>query len=115
LHIPVGSALPVATLVQVPSVLDSAHDWQAPVQALSQQTPWAQCWLLHPLSVEQLVPLFAGPHEFGPFDPHRFGDRHCASVMQALKHLVPLQVYGLHGIAGGVWQCPPPSQVDVGV
>jgi hypothetical protein len=37
LHIPEGSAFPVATLVQAPSVPASAHDWQAPVQALSQQ------------------------------------------------------------------------------
>jgi hypothetical protein len=37
LQIPDGSALPVATLVQAPSVPASAQDWQAPVQALSQQ------------------------------------------------------------------------------
>jgi len=37
LHIPEGSTVPVATLVQAPSVPASAHDWQAPVQALSQQ------------------------------------------------------------------------------
>jgi hypothetical protein len=37
LHIPDGSAVPVATLVQAPSVPASAHDWQAPLHALSQQ------------------------------------------------------------------------------
>jgi hypothetical protein len=47
LHMPAGSALPVATLVQAPSVPASAHDWQAPPHALSQQYPWAQNPLLH--------------------------------------------------------------------
>jgi hypothetical protein len=42
-----GSVVPVATLVQVPTVPESAHDWQAPVQLLSQQTPCAQKPLLH--------------------------------------------------------------------
>jgi hypothetical protein len=92
LHIPVGSALPVATLVQVPVVPDSAHDWQAPVQALSQQTPWAQKLLLHWSADEQVVPLLALPHEFGPTWPHTLGDRHWLLVVQALKHLLPLQV-----------------------
>ena len=92
LHMPAGSTVPVGTLVQVPCVPESAHDWQAPLQRLSQQTPWAQMLLLHWLSPEQLVPLLAGPHEFGPFEPHRLGARHWVSVVQALKHLLPLQV-----------------------
>ena len=47
LQMPVGSVVPVATLVQVPTVPESAQDWQAPVQLLSQQTPCAQKPLLH--------------------------------------------------------------------
>ena len=34
-------ALPVAMLVQVPALPDSAHDWQPPLQAVSQQIPVA--------------------------------------------------------------------------
>jgi len=36
-----GSA-PAATAVQVPFVAVSVHDMQVPVQAVLQQTPWAQ-------------------------------------------------------------------------
>ena len=32
---------PVGTLLQVPVVPASAHDWQVPAQAVAQQTP---CW-----------------------------------------------------------------------
>lgn len=115
LHIPAGSALPVATFVHVPSVPDSAHDWQAPLQALSQQTPWAQKPLLHWSADEQVVPLLALPHEFGPTWPHTLGGRHWLSAVQALKHLLPLQVYGLHGIDDGFTHLPAPSQVEPGV
>jgi hypothetical protein len=44
---PAGSVVPVAALVQVPTVPASAQDWQAPVQLLSQQTPCAQKPLRH--------------------------------------------------------------------
>jgi hypothetical protein len=47
LQMPAGSVVPVATLVQVPIVPASEQDWQAPVQALSQQKPCAQKPLLH--------------------------------------------------------------------
>lgn len=89
LHMPDGSALPVATLVQVPRVPDSAQDWQAPLQALLQQTPWEQKPLLHWSLDEQLAPLLDGPHEL--FE-QRLGAMHWVSALQALKHLVPLQV-----------------------
>ena len=45
----------------------------------------------------------------------RFGVRHCVSMVQALKHLLPLQVYGLHASVSGVTQRPVPSQLDGGV
>ena len=92
LHIPEGSTLPVGTFVQVPCVPKSAHDWQGPPQRLSQQTPWAQMPLLHWLSAEQLIPLLVGPQEFRLFEPQRLGARHWLSLVQALKHLLPLQV-----------------------
>jgi hypothetical protein len=37
------------------------------------------------------------------------------SVEQALKHLVPLQTYGLHGCDSGVAHWPPALQVEGGV
>jgi hypothetical protein len=111
-HLPAGSALPVATLVQVPSVPDSAHDWQAPAQALLQQTPWAQKPLLHWSFDEQLAPLPALPHEL---EVQRLGDTHWLSAEQALKHLLPLQVYGLQASVSGVTQRPAPSQLEGGV
>jgi len=56
LHWPSGSE-PVGTLVQVPSVPASPHDWQVPVQAVPQQNP---CWhspVRHSVPEEQAVPV----------------------------------------------------------
>jgi len=89
LHIPAGSALPVGTLVQVPSVPESAQDWQGPAQVLSQQYPCAQIPLLHAALVAQVAPLLAGPHELAV---HRFGVTHWVSTVQAEKQVLPLQV-----------------------
>ena len=47
LQIPAGSTAFTGTLVQVPSALVSAHDWQAPQQAVLQQIPCAQKPLPH--------------------------------------------------------------------
>jgi hypothetical protein len=112
LQIPAGSTVPLATFVQLPRVPDSAHDWQAPLQALSQQIPCAQKPLLHWLLAEQVAPLLDGPHELLE---HRLGVRHWLSAVQALKHLPPLQTYGLHGKESGATQRPAPSQLDGGV
>jgi hypothetical protein len=57
----------------------------------------------------QLAPLLDWPHELLA---QRFGVRHCESVEQALKHLLPLQTYGLQGKASGVTHRPAPSQLD---
>jgi len=88
LQSPAGSDAPSATFVQVPSVPLSAQDWQLPVQALLQQIPWAQKPLRHSAADEQVAPLLALPHRF---DWQWLGVRHCPSVVQALKHLLPLQ------------------------
>jgi len=63
LQVPCGSDAPTVTLVQAPSVLLSAHDWQAPEQALLQQMPCAQKPLLHSAVVAQEAPLDLRPHE----------------------------------------------------
>jgi hypothetical protein len=112
LHMPAGSALPVATFVQVPKLPDSEQDWQAPPQAELQQTPWAQKPLLHCELDEQVAPLLDGPHEF---DAHRFGVRHWVSAAQELKHLLPLQTYGAQARVFGVTHLPAPSHVEMGV
>jgi hypothetical protein len=49
-------AWPVGTLVQVPALPVSAQDWQVPVQAVAQQTPWAQKPELHSAAVAQTTP-----------------------------------------------------------
>jgi hypothetical protein len=87
-QVPSGSAPPVATLVHVPSVLPSAHDRHAPVQALLQQMPWAQNVLTHSAPEPQEAPLAFFPHERLL---HEFGVRHCALVVHVLKHAAPLQ------------------------
>jgi hypothetical protein len=110
-QMPAGSLAPVTTFVQVPSVPDIAHDWQAPAQALSQQTPCAQNVDVHSAFAEQDAP--------GPFVPHEFvmqvlGVRQSVLTVQALKHDVPLQTYGLHGSASGAAHWPVALQVDGG-
>ncbi len=50
--------------MHVPSVPASVHDWQAPVHALSQQTPCAQLPDVHSVAAEQDAPMLFVPHEF---------------------------------------------------
>jgi hypothetical protein len=73
LHIPAGSTALTGTLVQVPSALLSAQDWQAPPQAALQQIPCAQKPLPHSAGAEQEAPLVLRPHEFRR---QLFGDLH---------------------------------------
>lgn len=89
LHMPEVSALPVGMFVHVPRLPDKAHDWQAPLQAELQQTPCAQKPLWHWVPLEQLAP---GPDLPQLLLEQRLGARHCVSTVQALKHLLPLQV-----------------------
>src|SRR6185312_2898270 len=88
LHNPAGSDVPSATFVQVPRVALSAQDWQLPVHALLQQIPCAQKPLRHSIPDEQAAPLLTLPHRV---EVQWLGVRHCVSVEQALKHLLPLQ------------------------
>jgi len=52
-----NGSCPSATLVQVPSVPASAHDWQVPLQTLLQQIPCAQNPLLHSPAAPQVAPF----------------------------------------------------------
>jgi hypothetical protein len=63
LQVACGSAAPTATLVHVPRVVDRAHDWQAPEQALLQQVPCAQKPLAHSPAAPQEAPLVLRPHD----------------------------------------------------
>jgi len=75
-HLPCGSE-PLCTSVQVPAELARLHAVQAPVQALLQHLPWAQCRLAHSLSAEQSAAIGFGPHELMfPFWPQVLGGMH---------------------------------------
>ena len=60
------------------------------MQALLQQIPCAQNPLPHSAGAAQEAPLVLGPHEFMLLQL-LVGVLHCALVVQALKHAVPLQ------------------------
>src|SRR5450432_1955378 len=110
---PAGSGEPVVTFVHAPSVPVRAHDWQAPTQALSQQTPCAQNVEPHSLPAEQEAPLFLRPHEL---TLQTLGSRQLPPVgVHALKHVVALQTYGLHGNESGATHWPVALHVEAGV
>jgi hypothetical protein len=62
-HCPFGSMPSAGTGLQVPGVPPSAHDMQLPVQAVVQQTPWAQNPLWQSLPAAQLAAGGRRPHE----------------------------------------------------
>jgi hypothetical protein len=89
-HCAVGSTWLAGTLVQVPSEVGRAHDWQAPEQGELQQYPWAQespVW--HSEVPPQTAPIPLSPHEF--IELQVFGGLHWSFVAQTLKHCDPLQ------------------------
>jgi hypothetical protein len=85
---PAGSALPVGTLVQVPSAPGNAHDWQEPLQAELQQTPSAQKFDWHSDAAEHEAPGGFLPHELRL---QTLGVKQLLLLVQALKQAVPLQ------------------------
>jgi hypothetical protein len=52
-----AGAWPAGMDEQVPLLAVSAHDWQVPVQALAQQTPWAQNPELQSVAPVQTAPI----------------------------------------------------------
>jgi hypothetical protein len=113
LQMPAGSVEPVETFVQTPSVPLMAHDWHAPVHALSQHTPCAQKPEPHSLAAEHEAPGFLRPHEL-PLQT--LGERQSLPVgVQALKQAVTLQTYGLHGSESGATHWPVELHVEGGV
>ncbi len=83
------------------------HALQAVLQALLQQTPWAQNVLVHSLPAEQVAPAGFRPHELmAPSMPQTLGAMHCVLVVHELKHLVVLQWYGKQSCAAGATHIP---------
>jgi hypothetical protein len=62
--------------------------WHAPVQAVSQHSPCAQCRVVHSSSLEH-----GAGGGFLPHDPfmHTLGATHWLSLLHAEKHRAPLQ------------------------
>jgi hypothetical protein len=85
-HCPSGS-WPASTSVQVPAVPASAHERQAPVQAVRQQTPFSQKPLPHSAAAAQ-----APPFGFLPQLPpvQTFGATHWLSFVQVVRQLPPV-------------------------
>ena len=111
-HFPAGSVPLAATGEQVPAAPESAQDMQVPVQAVPQQTPWAQMVLLHSVPLEQTAPFGLSPHDPEIQDA---GIAQSLSVAQvALQALVP-QANGKQEDDAGIPQVPAPSQVPPGV
>jgi hypothetical protein len=72
---------------QVPSEVDSAQLWQAPVQAELQQTPSTHCLEAHSLPAEH-----GCPSDFGPQLPltQLWPETQSASLAQWLMHAPPV-------------------------
>jgi hypothetical protein len=109
---PCGSTAPSATLLHVPSVAESEHDWQVPLQFVSQQTPCAQKPVWHSMPSAHVLPRPLSPHE--PF-VHTAGGAQSASAVQAALHTVPPHLNGKHELDCGVTHAPAPSHEDTGV
>lgn len=95
--------------MQVPGLLGRAHDWQTPLQALLQQTPWAQTPLPHSLLLTQAAPsgltVTQAPLLQVPVAQSLF-------AWQLVKHCsLLLQTNGAHDWVVAGAHTPAPSQV----
>jgi hypothetical protein len=98
--------------VHVPELPVSAHDTHAPVQAVRQQTPWAQIPPEHSLPSPHTAPGGFSPHE-PPL--HTPGGAQSASARQVELQAEAPQLYGKHEVAAGIVQAPAPLQEPAGV
>ena len=85
---------------------------QVPVQAVAQQTPWAQMPLAHSGPLAQAAPLDLRPHE--PLLQVANGAQSALAAQVALQALAP-QANGKQDVAVGVTHVPAPSQVEPAV
>jgi len=103
---------PLGTLVHVPGVPESAHDWQRPVQVVWQQTPCAQWAELHSVSPPQVAPIGLRP-QLPPLQV--LGDAQSADVEQVVLQAFVPHANGVQLDEVAVWQMPLPLQVRAGV
>jgi len=107
-----GSVAPAATLVQVPSEVVRAQDWQAPAQAVAQQVPWAQKLDEQSAAVAQVWPSLLRPHE--PLTQTVGAAQSVLALQELLQTLTP-HSNGKQEMALGVTHFPAPSQVEAAV
>ena len=79
-------AVPLATLLHVPTLPVIAHDLHVPVQAVMQHRPCAQIFELHSASAPQIAPIGFGP-QLPPWQ--LLGATQSASVMHVVRHVLP--------------------------
>jgi hypothetical protein len=103
-----GSALPAAIDVHLPGAEESEQLRQAPVQAVSQQTPSTQWVERHSVLAPQGAPFGLGPQR--PFT-HAWPESQSLSARQTLLHAPSAQLYGLQFCTPCGRQVPRPSQV----
>jgi hypothetical protein len=112
-QLPVGSTPPGRIGVHAPTLPSTAHDMQRALQALAQQTPWAQMPDRHSVpSVPHGAPTGRSPHV--PL-PHTAGGAQSASAVQLFLHAAMPHRNGKHELATGGTQVPAPSQAAPGV
>jgi hypothetical protein len=107
-----SGSCPVGTLVQLPTVPVSAHDWHVPAHAALQQKPCAQNPDRHSPATPQATPS-AFFVQVPPLQVN--GDTQSALVVQVVLHAPVPQANGSHAELVAVWQVPVPLQVRVGV
>ena len=111
-HVPVGSGVPSGTLLQMPIDVGNAQDLHELVQAVEQQTPWAQVPEAHSRLSAQNAPFILRPHDESM---QTLPATHWASPVHAVKQRAPLHANGAHALASGATQAPVSLQVAGGV
>ncbi len=111
-HEPAGSGAPALTFLHWPSDPLTAHDLHDPVQAVAQQTPWAQIPDAHWELAEQAAPVGSLPQELLV---QKLPAEQFASLVHAVKQREPLHTKGAHGVAAGATHCRAPSHVEAPV
>jgi hypothetical protein len=99
-------------LLHVPSVAESEHDWQVPLQFVLQQTPCAQKPERH-----SMPSLHVLPRPLRPQEPpvQTAGGAQSASEVHAALHTAAPHLNGKHELDGGVTHAPAPSHDETGV
>jgi hypothetical protein len=104
--------MPSGTFEQIPIVPGIAHDLHAPVQAVAQQTPWAQLPEAHSVPFAHSAPFVFLPQEL-PLQT--VPATQFASTVQLVKHRAPLQANGAQVSESGATQAPLAVQTAGGV